>query len=281
MAKSAEICTPPRASTPLVGKVAIVTGAARGIGRAYALRLATLGADVAIVDIDLDGAAKFNEELTAPSVAEEVAGLGRRGLGVQADLGDRRAGEDMVKRVVDTFGRVDILVNNAGGLITPVDRSQASIVPDKDIQLIIDTNLMSTIHCCRAVVPGMRAQGGDIIVNIASTAATTTYSDGLIAHYAMTKAAVLSYTRHLAAELGKAGIRANCIAPGIIMTARVAAQAASRNIGTAADTSAIPLGRLGTPEDCAGALEFLVTDLSAYVTGQCISVCGGRVLTPS
>jgi NAD(P)-dependent dehydrogenase (short-subunit alcohol dehydrogenase family) len=244
------------------------------------LRLARLGADVAVVDVDLDGAAKFNETLTAASVTAEIEALGRRSIGVQADLGDRAAATDMVGRTVDAFGRIDILVNNAGGLITPVDRSQASVVPDDDIRLIVDANLLSTIYCCQAAVPFMRRQGGSI-VNIASTAATSTYVNGVMAHYAMAKAAVLHYTRHLAAELGAAGIRANCIAPGIIFSARVAAQAAARGIGTTGDMAAIPLGRFGTPEDCAGALEFLATDLSAYVTGQCISVCGGRVLTPS
>jgi NAD(P)-dependent dehydrogenase (short-subunit alcohol dehydrogenase family) len=270
-----------RSLTPLDGKVAIVTGAARGIGRAYALRLADLGADVAVLDVDLAGAAKFGEALEAASVADEIGLRGRRGLGIEVDLGDRAAAEAAVRQVQSTLGRVDILVNNAGGLIVPLERSQGSVMPDDDTRTILDANLHSMIFCTQAAVPFMRAQGGGVIVNIASTAATTTYAQGLMAHYAMAKAAVLHYTRHLAAELGPAGIRANCIAPGIIMTARVAAQAAGRNIGTAADVAAIPLGRLGMPEDCAGALEFLVTDLSAYVTGQCLSVCGGRVLTPS
>lgn len=281
MAKSASAGAAARSLTPLAGKVAIVTGAARGIGRAYALRLAALGADVAVLDIDLAGAAKFGEALDAASVAEEIQLHGRRGLEIEANLGDRSDAEGAVRRVHDHFGRVDILVNNAGGLIVPLERSQPSVMPDSDTKTILDANLHSMIHCTQAAVPFMRTQGAGIIVNIASTAGTTTYAKGLMAHYAMSKAAVLHYTRHLAAELGPERIRANCIAPGIIMTARVAAQAAGRSIGTPEDIAAIPLGRLGVPEDCAGALEFLVTDLSAYVTGQCISVCGGRVLTPS
>ena len=281
MAESSAQHVDTQSPMPLRGKVAIVTGAARGIGRAYALRLAGLGADVAVVDIDLAGAAKFGETLSAPTVADEIKDRGCRSIGIQEDLGDRAAAQAMVQRTRDELGRVDIPVNNAGGLITPIERSQASVVPDEDIKTILDANLHSMIYCTQAAVPLMRAQGGGIIVNIASTAATTTYARGLMAHYAMAKSAVLHYTRHLAAEVGPANIRANCIAPGIIMTARVAAQAAGRNIGTAADMEAIPLGRLGTPEDCAGVMEFLVTDLSAYVTGQCISVCGGRVLTPS
>jgi NAD(P)-dependent dehydrogenase (short-subunit alcohol dehydrogenase family) len=281
MAESPANMAAARSLTPLEGRAAVVTGAARGIGRAYALRLADLGADVAILDVDLDGAAKFGEILKARSVAEEVKLRGRRGLGIEADLGDRSSAEGAIRQAHAHFGRVDILVNNAGGLIVPLERSQPSVMPDVDTKTILDANLHSMVFCTQAVVPFMRAQGGGVIVNIASTAGITTFAKGLMAHYAMSKAAVLHYTRHLAAELGPDQIRANCIAPGIIMTARVAAQAAGRSIGTAADVSAIPLGRLGMPEDCAGALEFLVTDLSAYVTGQCISVCGGRVLTPS
>jgi NAD(P)-dependent dehydrogenase (short-subunit alcohol dehydrogenase family) len=270
-----------RALSDLRGKAAIVTGAARGLGRAYALRLARLGADIAVIDRDLDGAAAFGEALSAPSVAEEIQGIGRRAIGIEADLGRSGTGAGMAARVLELFGRIDILVNNAGGLLTPVERSRASVIEDADIQAIFDANLTSAIQCCRAVVPAMRAQGSGVIVNMASTAGISTAVGGLMAHYAAAKAAVVHYTRHLAAELGPDGIRVNCIAPGIVMTARVAAQAQARGVGTAADLAAIPLGRFGTTEDCAGVLEFLTSDLSAYVTGQCISVCGGRVLTPS
>lgn len=116
MAKSSAQYAGPQSPAPLKGKVAIVTGAARGIGRAYALRLARLGADVAVVDIDLAGAAKFSEALSAPTVADEIKAYGCRGIGVQADLGDRASAQAMVQRTKDELGRVDILVNNAGGL---------------------------------------------------------------------------------------------------------------------------------------------------------------------
>jgi NAD(P)-dependent dehydrogenase (short-subunit alcohol dehydrogenase family) len=265
----------------LEGRVAIVTGGARGLGRAYALRLATLGADVAVVDINLQGAADFGEMLTAESVPAEIRALGRRSIGLQSDLGQRSLVNDVVRQVKKELGRVDILVNNAGGAITPVDRSFASTVPDEDLELISAANLMSTIYCCQAVVPIMREQKSGAIVNISSTAGITTVPGGRLAHYAMAKAAVTHYTRYLASEVGPYGIRVNCIAPGIILTSRVAAQSAARNIGTGSEVRAIPLRRMGMPEDCAKVLEFLVTDLSDYVTGQCISVCGGAVLTPS
>lgn len=266
---------------PLTGQTAIVTGAARGLGRAYALRLAALGANVAVVDIDLNAAAEFGETLGASSVAGEIEGLGRRALGVQADLTQRSEVQRVVDEVVQAFGRVDILVNNAGGAITPAERSLASLTPEEDTRKLLDVNFMSTVHACQLVAPHMKRQGAGVIVNISSQSAVATYNQGLLAVYAAAKAAVTQYTRYLAAELGPHGIRANCLAPGIMLTSRVAAQAAQRGIGTDAEAAKVPLRRLGRVEDCAGVLEFLVTDLSQYVTGQVISVCGGAVLTPS
>jgi NAD(P)-dependent dehydrogenase (short-subunit alcohol dehydrogenase family) len=265
----------------LAGQVALVTGGARGLGRAYALRLARLGADVAVVDIDLAGAAIYGEQLGAESVPAEIEQLGRRGLGVQADLAQHDSATVAVQQVIDHFGRLDILVNNAGGAITPAERSRASETPEADTRLLFDVNFMSTQFCCQAAVPAMKRQGSGVIVNISSQSGISTYKQGLIAAYAASKAAVTSFTRYLACELGPYGIRANCIAPGVMMTARVAQAVAQRGIGSAEELAQIPLRRFGEVEDCAGALEFLVTDLSGYVTGQVISVCGGAVLTPN
>lgn len=265
----------------LAGKVAVVTGAARGLGRAYALRLASLGADVAILDIDLQGAAKFGETLSAPTVVAEIEALGRKSVGIEANLADRNTVNEAVARVRAALGRIDILVNNAGGAITPVERSKPSIVPDEDIRLTFDANLMSTIYCCQAVIPDMKDGKAGVIVNTASTAARVIAAGGGLSHYGVAKAAVTHYTRDLAAELGPFGIRVNAIAPGVMLTARIKALAEQRGIGTGAEAARIPLRRLGEPEDCAGVIEFLVTDLSRYVTGQCISVCGGAALTPA
>jgi NAD(P)-dependent dehydrogenase (short-subunit alcohol dehydrogenase family) len=264
----------------LQGKSAIVTGGARGLGRAYALRLAALGANVAIVDLNLDGAAEFGEELKAPSVAAEIEQMGRRGLGIQADLTQRAQAFRAIETALGAFGRIDILVNNAGGALTPADRSLASIAPEEDTRFLMEVNYMSAVHCCQAIAPIMKRQGSGVIVNISSQSGTTTYNGGVLAAYAAAKAAVTHFTRYLAAELGPYGIRANCLSPGVMMTARVAAQAKARGIGTDDEAKKIPLGRLGQVEDCAGVLEFLTTDLSQYVTGQVISVCGGAVLTP-
>jgi NAD(P)-dependent dehydrogenase (short-subunit alcohol dehydrogenase family) len=272
------------AQTPtlkLAGKAAVVTGAARGIGRAYALRLASLGADVAIVDINLAAAKEFNEILSGETVSDEIIGMGLRSIGIQADLAQRDEAERVIREAHKFFGRLDILVNNAGGALTPAERSHASVSPEEDTRFLMDVNYMSTVHCCQVAAPFMKAQGSGVIVNVSSQSAISTYQGGLIAAYAAAKGAVTVYTRYLAAELGPYGVRANCIAPGIIMTSRVAAQSAARGIGTNSEAEKVPLRRLGQVEDCAGALEFLTTDLSQYVTGQVISVCGGVVLHPS
>ena len=266
----------------LAGRKAVVTGGARGLGRAYALRLAALGADVAIIDLKLDGAAEYGEALAATTVTAEIEQLGRRGLGIEADLSVNAQARRAIEQVVSAFGAIDILVNNAGGHVTPSDRSDASTMPEEDVRKLFDANFMSTMFCCQAAAETMKRQGHGVIVNTSSQAGITTYDHkGRIAGYAAAKAAVSQYTRYLAAELGPHGIRVNCLAPGVMLTARVAAQAAGRGIGTEAEMQRVPLRRFGQVEDCAGVVEFLVTDLSRYVTGQVISVCGGAVLTPS
>ncbi len=265
----------------LQGQVAVVTGGARGLGRAYALRLAGLGADVAVIDVNLAGAAEFGEKLTAPSVSAEIEALGRRSIGIEADLTKRKTAFEAIERVVAEFGRLDILVNNAGGAITPAADSAPSVVSEEDIRITFDVNLMSAIYCCQAAVPAMKRQGSGAIVNTASTAARMVSPGGSLSHYGVSKAAVAHYTRNLASELGPFGIRVNAIAPGIMLTERIKAWAGQRGIGTGAEAARIPLRRLGEPGDCARVVEFLVSDLSRYVTGQCISVCGGAALTPA
>ncbi|CAN5390412.1 SDR family NAD(P)-dependent oxidoreductase [soil metagenome] len=265
----------------LSGKTALVTGGARGLGRAYALRLASLGADVAIIDINLDAAAEFGERLGAASVMAEIEQMGRQCIGIKADLAKRAEADRAVQEAVRSFGRLDILVNNAGGGITPVGRSRATETPDEDIRLLLDVNFLSTVYCCQAAAPTMKGQRSGVFVNISSQTAISVFGNGVQSMYASTKAAVTQYTRYLAAELGPHGIRANCLSPGVVLTSRVVAQAAARGIGTDDEAAKLPLRRFATVDDCAGVLEFLVTDLSQYVTGQVISVCGGAVLTPN
>jgi NAD(P)-dependent dehydrogenase (short-subunit alcohol dehydrogenase family) len=264
----------------LAGRVAVVTGAARGIGRSCALRLASAGADVAVLDRDLDGAGKFGEVLSADSVPAEIEALGRRSKGYEVDLVDRDLVNQTFEDIVSTFGRIDVLVNMAGGAISPIERSKASVVPDDDVDLILDVNLRTVINCSQAAIPALRDSSG-VIVNVTGASAIATLPDGVLSHYGFAKMAVLQYTRSLATELGPEGIRANCVSPGITYSARVAAQATERRLGTNEDLSRIPLRRFGQPDDIAKAVEFLATDMSSYITGQCLSVCGGNVVTPN
>jgi 3-oxoacyl-[acyl-carrier protein] reductase len=261
----------------LTGKIAIVTGAAGGMGRAYAHRLASLGADVAILDLDLNVSKRWGEALTADSVMDEVRAMGVRSLGVQADLSRESEARGAIEKVVSELGGIDILVNNAGGAITPIERSTPSQSPAADTELLFGANFRTMLHCCQAAVPHLRQRAG-VIVNVATIGVDVDDIKGQYALYDAAKAAVVRYSRSLAVELGPDGIRVNCIAPGMMETARVKAQAAERNYVTAAGAKYVPLRRLGRAEDVAGALEYLVTDLSAYVTGECIRVSGGAQL---
>lgn len=268
----------------LAGQVALVTGSARGLGRAYALRLAALGADVVINDIRLDAYKEFGEEIGAESVMAEVEARGVRALGIEADVTQRDQVEQMMERTLSVFGRLDILVNNAGGQLRPVEHSHASVTSEDDFRFLMDVNLMSTVFCCQAAAVPMKAQRSGRIVNVSSQAGLRAgpTGGGFMAAYSTAKAAIVEYTRLLAAELGPFGINVNCIAPGLILTSRANAQFGRHLPENQAKASAgIPLRRLGLPEDCAKVVEFLVTDLSDYVTGQCIPVCGGMVLSPS
>jgi NAD(P)-dependent dehydrogenase (short-subunit alcohol dehydrogenase family) len=267
----------------LTGKVAVVTGAARGLGRAYALRLASLGASVVVGDINLESAKEFGEELTAPTVVEEIESHGVRGLGVIADVLKRESCAALIGRAIDELGQVDILVNNAGGILRPMDRSYASTMSEDDYRFIMDINLTSAIFCSQAVAPHMKARGSGKIVNVSSQAGLQGNGTGVIAHYGVAKAGVVEYTRLLAGELGPYGITVNAIAPGLIQTVRARVQfgRGATPERAAEEAKNIPLRRLGTAEDCARVVEFLATDLSDYVTGQVIAVCGGMVLFPS
>jgi NAD(P)-dependent dehydrogenase (short-subunit alcohol dehydrogenase family) len=261
----------------LKGKVALVTGGARGLGRAYVLHLAGLGADVVVNDIDLNAAAEYNESLSAATVMAEVEALGCRALGVQADVTNQDQVGAMLEETLSTFGRLDILVNNAGGALkTPPEHSAATVAPGYH-QYIMDINLTSAILCCQAASRPMKAQRAGKIVNVASQAGLWSGRDGGHMSYKVAKAAIVHYTRILAAELGPFNVHVNCIAPGWILSSRAVAGGRNSEESRARLEPQIPLRRLGMPEDCAKVVEFLVTDLSDYVTGQCIPVCGGVV----
>ncbi|NUP98705.1 MAG: SDR family oxidoreductase [Armatimonadetes bacterium] len=268
------------AETPLAprlrGKVALVTGSARGLGRGIALRLARLGADVAITDLNLAGAAGFGEELTAATVMDECRAQGVRSVGVEADLSVREAVDDLVARVVAELGSVDILVNCAGGLLVPIERSLASSMPEEDLRRILDINLMSAVFCSQAAAAVMKPRGWGRIVSISSHVGIRPVA-ARAAHYAMAKGAVVTFTRALAHELGPHGICVNAIAPTYVKTSRAMASFPERE----ALAASVPLRRLAEVEDIAKVVEFFCTDLSDYVTGQCLAVCGGAMLFPS
>lgn len=261
----------------LAGKVAIVTGAARGLGRAYALHLARIGADVVVNDVDMRAARTYGEELTADTVPDEIRALGHRSIGFEADVTDRAQVDAMVARTLSELGRVDILVNNAGGALVP-GPSMASTVPEADFRRMMDINFWGTVNCCQAVAGPLRDQRSGKIVNVGSQAGLRSQGNGGGTSYSVAKAAIHHYTRKLASELGPYNVNVNCIAPGWILSSRAIAAGRNSPETRARLEAEIALRRLGMPEDCAKVVEFLVTDLSDYVTGQVIPVCGGVCL---
>jgi NAD(P)-dependent dehydrogenase (short-subunit alcohol dehydrogenase family) len=268
----------------LEGRTALVTGAGRGLGRAYALHLAKLGADVVVNDINLDSAKEYGEQLAAATVMDEIRNMGRKSLGIQADVTKKEEVDSMFQRVLEEFGRLDILVNNAGGNLNRLGAKARSPVtlPSsasmKDHRFIMDVNLTGTILCCQAASRVMKSQRYGKIVNVASQAGLHAAPEMMKAmSYNVAKAAIIHYTRCLAAELGPYNINVNCIAPGWISTSRAVAEGRTNETARRLEEH-IALRRLGTPQDVAKVVEFLVTNLSDYVTGQCIPVGGGYVL---
>ncbi len=272
----------------LAGKVALVTGGARGLGRGYALRLAKLGADVAIIDRNLRGAEVYEFEralLTAPTVMAECEALGVRAMGLEVDLTDRAATEAAVAQVAQQMGRLDIVVANAGGgtvlfadekqggqggnqVLDDVTTGTPSNTPEEMLTRVMDINVKTCMYTCMAATPFLKAAGGGKIVTVSSTAGVN--ASGTYHPYGTAKAAIIHYTRGLAQELGPFNINVNAIAPGIIRTGRLGDRAARAR-------EVVPLKREGTIEECCGVVEFLTTDLSDYVTGRVILIDGGMV----
>jgi 3-oxoacyl-[acyl-carrier protein] reductase len=258
----------------LTGHVAAVTGAGRGLGAAYALRLATLGAAIAVLDIDLHSYEHYEreiEELGGQTVTDAIAALGVPALGVEVDLTDSDATDKAFETVREKLGAVDILVANAGGGSMGVTaQPPASQLTSGEIRAVVERNLYSTMFSCSAVAPGMKSLGRGKIVTVGSDAGLAPTIDGTMAHYGAAKAAIIIYTKYLAQELGQYGITVNCIAPGYISTGRV--MKALEETGLEEVQSHIALRRIGTPEDCARVIEFLTTGLSDYVTGAVVEI---------
>jgi NAD(P)-dependent dehydrogenase (short-subunit alcohol dehydrogenase family) len=251
----------------LENRVAIITGGAKGIGRAMALKFAEEGCDVVVNALHLDGAQR---------VTEEVKALGRRSLAIKSDISKSTEVNEMVARTVKEFGKIDILVNNAGGVNTKGGDSATATEADWD--RILDVNLKGPFLCCIAVIAHMKKRKYGKIINISSMGAVSPAVSVL--HYHSAKAGVLGLTTNLAFELAPFNIYVNAIVPGPIETPfwdSLQPPGPERDAFFAAlCKKEVPLGRMGKPEDIAGPALFLASGLSDYVTGQVIYAAGGQ-----
>jgi 3-oxoacyl-[acyl-carrier protein] reductase len=248
-------------ASDLANRVAIVTGAARGIGRAVALVLGQAGAAVVLVDVDPEAAARARDDIAAAGV---------NAIACRGDVS--RAGDvsTVVSATVERFGGIDILVNNAG----IIRRGTIDTVTEQEWRQVLEVNVTGAFLLCRAAIPVMKRQGGGAIVNVSSIAAKLgdiTSAPG----YGPSKAALDALTKTLARQLAGSGIRVNGVAPHAIETDMSAQWSAERRREIIAS---IPLGRLGRPEDVAEAVLFLVSDRAAFITGEIIDVNGGALM---
>ena len=245
----------------LHGRVALVTGAGRGIGRAIGLRLARGGAAVVFADIDPQ---------SARTAAAEAAG--GRTLGIEMDVSNMDSVRQAVKGAETAFGPVDILVNNAGW-----DKAEPFLQSEPETwDRIIAINLKGTLFCCKTVLPGMVERGRGAIVNIASDAGRVGSTGEAV--YSATKGGIIAFTKTIAREVARNQINVNCICPGPTDTQLLAEVSAGNPRLAEALKRAIPFGRLGQPDDIAGAVAFLVSPDASFITGQTLSVSGGLTM---
>jgi len=244
----------------LTGKIALVTGAAQGIGRDIALGLAADGADVAICDVNLEAAQK---------TAADIEAKGRKSLAVKANVAASADVTAMIDQIVEKFGRIDILVNNAGitrdGLILRMK--------DEDWDLVLSINLKGAFLCTKAALKHMTKQRAGAIINIASIVGAM--GNAGQANYVASKAGLIGLTKTIAREYANRNVTANAVAPGFIDTAMT--QALTEQV-RADLAKQIPLGRLGTSQDVANAVRFLASPSAAYITGQVVHVNGGMYM---
>ncbi len=244
----------------LKDKVAIITGAGQGIGRAAALRFAEEGAKVAVADI---------QQGQAEAVAGEIVAPGGEAIPIFVDVADRSSVDAMVQRVLDEWGQIDILINNAGIL------RDARLVKmtEADFDAVISVNLKGVFNCTQAVAPHMIERGTGRIINTSSVVGL--YGNFGQTNYVAAKAGVIGMTKVWARELGRKGITVNAVAPGFIATEMI--RSIPEKIAQAM-IEKIPLGRMGQPEDIANAYLWLASDEASYVNGAVISVDGGVVV---
>jgi 3-oxoacyl-[acyl-carrier protein] reductase len=246
----------------LTGKVALVTGAEVGIGRATALALARRGADVAVH--------YYSDEAGARDTARDIEGLGRKAAVFQGNLTRHADVAGVVEGALAAFGHIDILVNNAGGLL---GRHALVEMPEEFFHAVLDVNVLTTFLCCRAVAPGMIARRQGAIVNLTSLAAHNGGGSGASV-YAAAKAAVLALTKAYAKELAPHGIRVNAVSPGLIGGTPFHKTFTSPE-AFAATVKTIPLGRAGEPDDVARVIVFLAGDEAGFLAGETIEINGG------
>ena len=244
----------------LEGRVAFVTGAAQGIGRAIALALAEDGADLVLGDLNL-------EKLEA--TAREVEGLGRKALAIHLDVSSSDSVQAAVAKTLETWGKIDILVNNAG-----ITKDNLVLrMKSQDWDAVLGVNLNGAFHCIRTVLPGMVKQRYGRIVNIASVVAQS--GNPGQANYIASKAGVIGLTKAVASEVGSRNITVNAVAPGFIvsaMTEKLPEAVRERMLAM------IPLGRMGTDRDVAGGVRFLVSEEAGYITGHVLNINGGMYM---
>jgi 3-oxoacyl-[acyl-carrier protein] reductase len=245
----------------LDGKVALVTGASRGIGRAIATELARHGAKVVVnYSRDAEG---------AQAGVEAIKALGSQGCAVQADVSDFKAAQGLIKTAVETYGSLDILVNNAGTTRDMV----IMMMPEADWDLVIRTNLKSAFNCSKAAVKTMLRRRSGRVINITSVSGIA--GNAGQTNYSASKAGLIGFTRALAREVAARNITVNAVAPGFVPTALTNGLPEELK---EASLKNIPLGRWGTPEDVAYAVAFLAGPEAGYITGQVLSVDGGMVM---
>ena len=253
-------------SRSLEDKIAIVTGSKKGIGKAIALAMAQAGADVAICSREI-------EDVRLKAVADEIQGLGRRSLAVQADITRKTDVDNLVQQVIDKFGRIDVLVNNAGILIL----APLLELEEDDLDKTIDTHIKGYLYCCQAVGKKMVEQKSGNIINLVSGLAWK----ALPSHgaYCAAKAGVIMLTRVLALELGRSNIRVNALCPGLVKTDMTDYMWSNPDLIKQMEATTA-LGRLGEPGDLGGPAVFLASDASNYITGHTVLADGGIYLCP-